>query len=398
MRSGRSGGTLVPMYFDAAATAPMRPEALAAYAAAAEVVGNASSLHGYGRAARALVEDARECVAADLGAHPSEVVFTSGGTEANNWAVKGLYWAAAAGERVRRRRHRIIASAIEHASVLEPANWLARTCGAERTLIPVDGDGVARLEELRPDADTAFVTLMLANNEVGTIEPVAVAAEVAHAAGVPLHTDAISAVGQIPVRFGELGADTLSVAAHKVGGPLGVGALLVRRGTPLEPLLHGGGQEQGRHAGTLDMPGIAGFAAALRAAASSLMESATMVADLRDQLVRGVLATVPGARLIGPDPCAEPGARLPGNALFVYPGADPDALFYALDSAGVAASVGAACAAGVATASHVLLACGVPAADARAALRFSLATTTAPREVEQLLTLLPGAVASARAI
>ena len=421
-------------YFDHAATAGMSVEALAAYDDAATVLGNPSSLHANGRAARNIVEDARESIAADLGAHPTEVIFTSGGTEANNLAIKGVYWAQT--ERDSQRRG-LLVSAMEHHSVLGPARWLANH-GADLTILPVNSSGHVELpsvEELLKERieTTALISIMLASNEIGTVQPIAAIAELARAANVPMHTDAVAALGQIPISFIDLGVDALSVAAHKIGGPLGVGALLVKRGLPIEPLHHGGDQERGLRAGTINVPGVAAFATALAIATSHLAANASRLSILRDQLIQGVRSTIPTAILTGPEvpsveersvskprhnsalassatpsSCARSGAtkpqdlkncgvdnRLPANASFVFHGCDPDALLFGLDNAGFAASIGAACAAGVAQASEALLACGFSDADARSSLRFTLGPTTSAQDVTELIQTLPNIVAAA---
>ncbi|WP_432524534.1 cysteine desulfurase family protein, partial [Kineococcus esterisolvens] len=252
-------------YLDHASTTPLRPEALEAYASAAALAGNPSSLHSSGRRARAVVEESREALAAAVGARPAEVVWTSGGTEADNTALKGLYWARRDADP---RRRRVLVGAAEHHAVLDCAQWLEQHEGADVRLLPVDAHGRADLDALRDElADggdgVALVSLMWANNEVGTVQPVAAAAELAHAAGVPIHTDAVQAVGHLPVDVAAAGVDALSLSAHKFGGPVGVGALVLRRGTPLVPLQHGGGQELGVRSGTLDAPAGLGAPPAL---------------------------------------------------------------------------------------------------------------------------------------
>lgn len=381
-------------YLDHAATTPMRPAALAAYAAAAGEPGNASSLHAAGRAARRRVEEAREQVAAALGARPSEVVFTGGGTESDNLAVKGIFWGRLADAP---RRRRVVASAAEHHAVLDAVQWLARTRQAEVTWLGTDRYGrvtPAALEAaLEPDgADVALVTAMWANNEVGTVQPVADLAALADDRGVPLHTDAVQAVGQLPVHFGDSGVAALTVSGHKVGGPVGVGALLLGRDVPCDPLLHGGGQEREVRSGTLDVAGIAAFAAALTEAVAARERLAAALTALRDSLIARVRAAVPDAVLHG-----DPAARLPGNAHFSFPGCEGDALLMLLDAHGVACSTGSACSAGVARPSHVLLALGAGEELARSSLRFSLGHTSTAADVDALLAALPAAVARARA-
>lgn len=386
----------VSAYLDHAATTPVLPEAAAVLVEHLSRTGNPSSLHAAGRAARRAVEEARETLAAALGARPSEVLLTGGGTEADNLAVKGLFWARAAQDPARRR---VLVSAVEHHAVLDPAFWLAEHAGAEIVLLPVDGEGRVRLDALRDElaahaAETALVSVMWANNEVGTLQPVAEVVALAHAHGVPVHADAVQAVGQVPVDFGASGLDAMTVTGHKLGGPVGVGALLARRELPLVPVLHGGGQERGVRSGSLDVPAIAAFAVAVDAAVRGREATAARLSGLRDALVAGVRAAVPDAVLRGPVDAAD---RLPANAHFTFPGCEGDSLLYLLDSAGVEASTGSACQAGVPQPSHVLLAMGLDEADARGALRFSLGWPSTQDDVAALLAALPGAVGRARA-
>nr|WP_261376427.1 cysteine desulfurase family protein [Isoptericola variabilis] len=397
-------------YLDHAATTPMSPAALEAFVAEARRTGNASSLHSAGRAARRAVEESRETVAAALGARPSEVVFTAGGTESDNLAIKGVFWGR---RRTDPRRTRVLVSAVEHHAVLDPAFWLAGHAGAEIVLLPVDGDGRLDLDALRAELaahadEVALVSVMWANNEVGTLQPVREVVRLAHQHGIPVHTDAVQAVGQVPVDFAASGVDALTLTGHKLGGPVGVGALVARRDLPLEAVLHGGGQERGVRSGTLDVPAIRAFAAAVAEAVEHREERAATMAALRDELVAGVRRAAPEAVLRGPDPAAVTGApssgtpasspaRLPGNAHFTFPGAEGDSLLYLLDSAGVQASTGSACQAGVPQPSHVLLAMGVPEVEARGALRFSLGATSTRADVERLLAVLPQVVDRARA-
>ncbi|WP_158374644.1 cysteine desulfurase family protein [Cellulosimicrobium cellulans] len=383
-------------YLDHAATTPVLPEAAAVLVEHLSRTGNPSSLHTAGRAARRAVEEARETLAAALGARPSEVLLTGGGTEADNLAVKGLFWARAAQDPARRR---VLVSAVEHHAVLDPAFWLAEHAGAEIVLLPVDGEGRLRLDALRDElaahaAETALVSVMWANNEVGTLQPVAEVVALAHAHGVPVHADAVQAVGQVPVDFGASGLDAMTVTGHKLGGPVGVGALLARRELALVPVLHGGGQERGVRSGSLDVPAIAAFAVAVDAAVRGRETTAARLSGLRDVLVAGVRAAVPDAVLRGPADAAD---RLPANAHFTFPGCEGDSLLYLLDSAGVEASTGSACQAGVPQPSHVLLAMGLDEADARGALRFSLGWPSTDDDVAALLAALPGAVDRARA-
>jgi cysteine desulfurase len=380
-------------YLDHAATTPMLPEALDAYAATARELGNASSLHAPGRHARRRVEESRERIAAVLGARPSEVIFTSGGTESDNLAVKGIFWARRAAEP---GRTRVIASAVEHHAVLDSVEWLARREGAQVTWLPVDSVGRVPVEALREALDrygdeVALATAMWANNEVGTVQPVVGLAEVCAGHGVPLHTDAVQAVSQVPVDFAGSGAAALTVTGHKLGGPIGVGALLLGRDIECTPLLHGGGQERDVRSGTLDVPGIVAFATAVETAVKGRAEYAARIGEIRDALIAGVCQVVPDAVLNG-----DPLDRLPGNAHFSFPGCEGDALLLLLDAQGIACSTGSACSAGVAQPSHVLLAMGADDDRARSSLRFTLGHTSTLADVDALIAALPAAVERAR--
>ncbi|MGV9308878.1 MULTISPECIES: cysteine desulfurase family protein [unclassified Nonomuraea] len=378
-----------PAYLDHAATTPMLPEAIEAMTRQLGRVGNASSLHAAGRQARRVVEESREAIADALGARPSEVVFTSGGTEADNLAVKGLYWA-------REPRRRILMSSVEHHAALDPATWLADRQGAEVELLEVDADGRVHPDTLRAaierdPAGVALVSVMWANNEVGTVQPIHVLAAIAHDHGIPFHTDAVQAVGMLPVSFADSGAEALTLSGHKVGGPMGVGALLLARGITPVSVLHGGGQERDVRSGTLDAPAIAGFAAAVTVAVGNQQEQARRLAALRDDLIKRVRQAVPDVILNG-----DPDDRLPGNAHFSFPGCEGDALLMLLDAKGVECSTGSACSAGVAQPSHVLLAMGADAATARGSLRFTLGHTSTQEDVDRLVEVLPAAVERAR--
>jgi cysteine desulfurase len=380
-------------YLDHAATTPMLPEALDAYVLTARELGNASSLHAPGRCARRRVEEARERIAAALGARPSEVIFTGGGTEADNLAVKGIFWARRAADP---RRTRVVASQIEHHAVLDTVEWLADHEGADVTWLPVDGTGTVSVEALREvceqsAGEIAVLTAMWANNEVGTVQPVAEIAAVAAAHGFPFHTDAVQAAGQVPVDFAAAGVAALSVTGHKLGGPVGVGALLLGRDVPCTPLLHGGGQERDVRSGTLDVAGTVAFATAVEIAVKRQQEHAAHLAVLRDQLVERVRAAVPDAVYNG-----HPVRRLSSNAHFSFPGCEGDALLMLLDAQGVACSTGSACSAGVAQPSHVLLAMGATEPLARSSLRFTLGHTSTVQDIDALLAALPAAVERAR--
>jgi cysteine desulfurase len=378
-------------YLDHAATTPMLPEAIEAMTAQLGRIGNASSLHTSGRRVRRVVEESRESIANVLGARPSEVVFTAGGTEADNLAIKGLYWArAAAGAR------RLLIASVEHHAVLDPAHWLAERQGAVLEELAVDEYGRVHPDTLRaaiernPD-DVALVSVMWANNEVGTVQPVAELAAIAHEYGIPFHTDAVQAIGQLPVSFAESGVDALTLTGHKIGGPLGVGALLLARGVDPTPVLHGGGQEREVRSGTLDAPAIAGLAAAVEAAVAHQEALAARLTELRDDLIARVRRAVPDVILNG-----DPADRLPGNAHFSFPGCEGDALLMLLDAKGVECSTGSACSAGVSQPSHVLLAMGADGVRARGSLRFSLGHTSTKADVDLLADVIGGVVERAR--
>jgi cysteine desulfurase len=382
------------VYLDHAATTPMLPAAVEAMTAHLLDVGNPSSLHASGRQARRLVEESREIIAQAMNCRPGEVVFTSGGTEADNLAVKGIYWAR---RDVDPRRTRIISTAVEHHAVLDPLHWLGEREGAHVELLPVDAAGRVDLEALRATlasdpGSVALVSVMWANNEVGTLEPIEEVVAIAAECGVPVHTDAVQAVGAVPVDFAASGVDALTLTGHKVGGPYGVGALLVRREVDVTALVHGGGQERDIRSGTIDTPAIAGLAAAVELSVKHQAEHATRIARLRDDLIAGVRHAVPDAILNG-----DPDLRLPGNAHFSFPGCEGDSLLMLLDARGIECSTGSACSAGVPQASHVLLAMGRAEEDARSSLRFSLGHTSTEADVGAVVEAIAPCVERARA-
>jgi cysteine desulfurase len=378
-------------YLDHAATTPMLPEALDAYVSAARELGNASSLHAPGRHARRRVEESRERVAAALGARPSEVIFTAGGTESDNLAVKGIFWARRDADPASAR---IVASAIEHHAVLDAVTWLEQRERGVVSWLPVDSAGhisTGALETALAGGDVAVVTAMWANNEVGTLQPVDELAALAARFGVPLHTDAVQAVGQVPVDFAASGVSALTVSAHKLGGPMGVGALVLGRDVACAALLHGGGQERDVRSGTLDVPGIVAFATALETAVKTQQEYVARVGGLRDDLAWRVRQAVPDVIMNG-----DPVDRLPANAHFSFPGCEGDALLLLLDAQGIACSTGSACSAGVAQPSHVLIAMGADADRAHSSLRLTLGRSSTVADVDALVAALPGAVDRAR--
>jgi cysteine desulfurase len=379
------------IYLDHAATTPMVPEAMEAMTRELTRVGNASSLHASGRSARRVVEESREAIAAQLGASPAELIFTSGGTESDNLAVKGAFWS---GVEVGRRQ--VVTSTVEHHAVLDSVAWLGHAASAEVSYVPVDPTGRVDLSVLADTVDTrtALVSVMWANNEVGTLQPVRQIATIAREHGAMSHSDAVQAVGHTEVDFAASGLDLLSFTAHKLGGPYGIGALLARRELRLSPILHGGGQERDVRSGTLDVAATAGFAAALEVATKKRVEEEHRVRQLRIDLVNSVLTAVPWAVVYGPTVESH---RLPGIASIGFPGCSADAILMLLDAAGIDCATGAACSAGVSQPSHVLIAMGCSEADARSALRFSLGHSSTFADLRALVAALPDAVRRAKA-
>jgi cysteine desulfurase len=387
-------------YLDHAATTPLLPEVLAAMNEQLGRVGNASSLHASGRAARRAAEQSRERLAEAVGARPSEVLFTGGGTESDNLAVKGLFWARRQADS---RRRRIVVSPAEHHAVLDSVEWLAKHDGAEITWLPVEPSGRvgvdALAEALGDGTDVAVASVMWANNEIGTVSDIPALAAVARGLGVPLHTDAVQAVGQVPVDFGVSGVDALTMTGHKLGGPMGAGVLLLRREAECTPLLHGGGQERDVRSGTLDVAAIVGLALATTLTVAAREQRAPRLAALRNRLVAGISAEVPDVQLNGArldDRLPSGPGRLPGNAHLSFPGAEGDALLMLLDARGIECSTGSACSAGVARPSHVLLATGADTDRARSSLRFSLGHTSTDADVDAVLEVIGPVVERAR--
>lgn len=397
----------VRAYFDFAATSPLHDEVLAAYTRELRAVGNPSSLHAEGQSARMRMESARARIAAAVGAEPAEVVLTSGGTEADNLALKGIHAARNTGGA---HRPRLLVSTIEHHAVLEPAEHLEAQ-GVDVVWLPVDRRGRLDLDALRaaidedPDA-VSLVSVMLANNEIGTVQPLEEIVEHARPHGIPVHTDAVQALGQLPLDFAALGVDAMSLSAHKVAGPVGVGALVLSRGLAPVPILHGGGQERSVRSGTLDVAGATAFAAAAELAVTHLRDgTAARMAALRDRLAEGIRTRIPDAILTGAgsEDRAEAAAagrgrpaRLPANLHVVFPGCEGDSLLFLLDAAGFATSTGSACQAGVSRPSHVLIACGFTEDEARSTQRFSLGPDTTTEQVDALIRALPEVVERAR--
>ncbi len=373
------------IYVDHAATTPLSPAAFKAITSQLQELGNPSSLHTHGRATRKVLEDAREAIAREIGSLPSEVIFTASGTEANNIALKGLWWnGKAQGKKV------VVISAIEHHAILDPAQWLENHEGAEVVIVPVDVHGVidlAFLKELIANRshEIAVISIMHSNNETGVLQPIH---EVVTLAGeIPVHTDAVQSFKKVPLSYKDLGVTALTLSAHKVGGPLGIGALILRRAYEIPALLHGGGQEREIRSGTLNAPSIVAFSAAAQERYPS-----TDVEQLRDNFIQAVKAAIPDAYING-----ESSQRLPGIVNVTFPGTQSDILLLLLDNAQVSASTGSACSAGVHEASHVLLAMGHTEATALSSLRFSFGAASTQADVDFVMSVLPDVIATGRA-
>jgi cysteine desulfurase len=378
------------VYFDYNATTPLAPEVSdAVVRAMRDVFGNPSSIHHFGQQAKATLDEARSAVASLLHADPSEIVFTSGGTESDNLAIRG----AAEAIEPAGRRH-LIASGIEHEAVLNTLRALARR-GWRTTLLPADASGLVSPDRLREviDADTALVSVMHANNEVGTIQPVAALAAIAHEHGALMHTDAVQSVGKIPVDVRALGVDLLSLSAHKFNGPKGAGALWIKRGTRMQPTVTGGKHERNRRAGTENVAGIAGLGAAASLAAAKMTADAARVAALRDRLETGILRGVPGTAVNGARD-----ARVPNTTNISFERVEAESLLIALDLEGVAVSTGSACSSGTLEPSHVLKAMGLPAHRTQNSLRFSLGLFSTQEEVDRVIEVLPRLVDKLRSL
>jgi cysteine desulfurase len=376
------------VYFDYNATTPLSPEAAeSVIRATRELFGNASSVHHFGQQAKAALDDARSAVADLVNADPSEIVFTSGGTESDNFAIRGAAEALEAAG----RRH-LVASAIEHEAVLNTLKALARR-GWKTTLVPVGESGVVSPDRVREavTSDTALVSVMHANNEIGTVQPIAEIAAVAHERGALMHTDAVQSAGKIPVDVRALGVDLLALSAHKFNGPKGAGALWVKRGTRLLPLVTGGKHERNRRAGTENVPAVAGLGVAARQAVAKMASEAARVGALRDRLEEGILRQVSGTTVNGAR-----GSRIPNTTNISFDRVEAESLLIALDLEGVAVSTGSACSSGTLEPSHVLRAMGFPAHRTQSSLRFSLGLFSTEEEVDRVVALLPGVVEKLR--
>jgi cysteine desulfurase len=381
----------MPVYLDHAATTPMADVAVEVMTHHLTKLGNPSSLHSYGRDVRKDLEGAREEIAIALDCHPSEIIFTASGTEANNTALKGLYWK---GQGV--GRNVVVVSSIEHHAVLDPAKWLALHEGAEIVEIGVDSNGIIHLGELedviaKRGDEIAVISIMSSNNETGVVQPIDRVVDLARSSSIPVHSDAVQSFGKIPLSFTRLGLTAMSLSAHKMGGPIGVGALILRKGFDIPALLHGGGQERDIRSGTFNAPSILAFAAAVNESVRTFSERNERVAAFRDKLVRGISEIVPGAYINGGK-----SQRLPGIINVTIPGTESDTLQLLLDNEGIACSTGSACSAGVQRPSHVLLAMGHTDVTARSSIRFSLGATSSAFDVEQALLFLPSVIERAR--
>ena len=388
-RTAMSHGPSKRIYFDHGATTPMLPEVVEAMQPFfTERCGNASSIHSYGREARRAVDEARTKVAKLIGADTSEIVFTSSGTEADNLAVKGS--ALSQG----RSGGHLITTTMEHPAILEPCACLERG-GFEVTTLPITADGFVEPESVEEAIrqDTVLISVMMANSEVGTIQPIKEIGAIARAQGITFHTDAVQAVGKIPVDVSKDNVDLLSLSSHKLHGPKGVGVLYVKDGTPIEPILHGGGHEGGLRSSTENVPGIVGLGKAAEMAANDMNDSAERMRMLRDHMVETVLGTVPDSHLNG-----HPTRRLPGNAHFRFDFIEGEGLVLRLDMLGIATSTGSACSTGSLDPSHVLLAMGLKHEQAHGSLRITLGRENTHEEVRYFLEVLPGVVSELRKI
>ena len=383
------------VYLDNAATTPISEVALQAFIEQSRQLGNPSSLHTYGRKVRKDIEEAREKLAGLIGCHSSEIIFTGSGTEANNLAIKGAYWHRNQGGK---QRNVIVISAFEHHAVLDPARWLEDFEGAELVEIPVTREGFINLAELRNVVlerhdEIALISIMHSNNEVGTVQPMEDISKIAQEFKIPLHTDAVQSLGKVPLSFKELGLFAMTISAHKVGGPIGVGALILQKGIDITPILHGGGQERDIRSGTLNAAGIIAFVAATQSAMRDLESNAVKISALRKKLVAAIQAEISDATLNG----VLEGATLPGIANISFPNTESDALLLLFDAEGIACSTGSACSAGVQEASHVLMAMGLSEKEARSSLRFSLGTGNSDSDIEYLQTCIKRVIDRARA-
>lgn len=383
----------MPVYLDHAATSPIRPSVLERYVDALKQVGNPASVHTFGQRSRQMLEEARELIASCLGCDRNEVVFTSGGTESDNLAIKGMYWHRHGQDR---NRTLIITSRAEHAAVLDAVNWLVSEQGAEAYFVALDEDGVIDLTDLervlsQRSAEIALISLMWANNEIGVVNPIKKITELANPYNIPVHSDAIAALGHLPVKFNDSGLSALTITGHKVGSPVGIGALILSRSQKLTPVVHGGGQERNLRSGTPDAASAIAFALAVKEAVNEQPEMDLLHAKLSKKLIEGVRKLAPEVKV-----SSEQAPRLSNNVHLRFPGCLGDSLLYLMDVNGVSISTGSACAAGVSGPSHVLLALGASSDEAMGTMRITFGHTTTEEDVDAFLAALPKAYEGAR--
>lgn len=383
----------MPVYLDHAATSPIRPSVLAHYSKALQQVGNPASVHSFGQSSRQMLEEAREIIAESIGCDRSEVIFTSGGTESDNLAVKGLYWKRNSQDP---NRTLIITSTAEHAAVLDAVNWLVAEQGAKVHFVPMDQDGVLDLTDLSKviserSGEIALITLMWANNEIGVIHPITQIAQMAKSHSIPVHSDAIAALGHIPVNFRDSGIQALTITGHKIGAPVGVGALILARSEKLTPVFHGGGQERNLRSGTPDAAAASAMAVAVREAVQEQPLKQELHSKLSKRLISGVRDFAPEVKV-----SSENVPRLSNNVHFRFPGCLGDSLLFLMDINGVSISTGSACAAGVSSPSHVVLSLGANQDEAMGTMRITFGHTTTEEDVDAFLEAFPKAYEGAK--
>ena len=383
----------MPVYLDHAATSPIRPSVLAHYSKALQQVGNPASVHSFGQSSRQMLEEAREIIAESIGCDRNEVVFTSGGTESDNLAVKGIYWRRNSQDSTKKL---IVTSTAEHAAVLDAVNWLVSDQGAEAHFVPMDQDGVLDLTDLSKVLseranEIALISLMWANNEIGVVHPISQIAEMAKSHSIPVHSDAIAALGHIPVNFRESGLQALTITGHKIGAPVGIGALIVARSEKLTPVFHGGGQERNLRSGTPDAASASAMAVAVREAVQEQPNKHQLHSMLSKKLIAGVRQIAPEVKV-----SSENAPRLANNVHFRFPGCLGDSLLFLMDVNGVSISTGSACAAGVSSPSHVVLSLGANADEAMGTMRITFGHTTTETDVEAFLEAFPKAYEGAK--
>lgn len=383
----------MPVYLDHAATSPIRPSVLAHYSKALEQVGNPASVHSFGQSSRQILEEAREVIAASIGCDRNEVIFTSGGTESDNLGVKGLYWQRH-GQDINRTL--IITSSAEHVAVLDAVNWLVAEQGAEAHFLSMNQDGVLDLDELSEILDKrsdqiALISLMWANNEIGVVHPIPAITELAKAYSIPVHSDAIAALGHIPVNFGESGLSAMTITGHKLGAPVGVGALILARSEKITPVLHGGGQERNLRSGTPDAASASAMALAVKEAVEEQAQNHALHGKLSEKLISGVREIAPDVKV-----SSEHVPRLSNNVHFRFPGCLGDSLLFLMDINGVSISTGSACAAGVSSPSHVILSIGAHSDEAMGTMRITFGHSSTEADVDAFLDVFPTAYQGAK--